>query len=215
MFCFFFQFKIIYLAPLRTRSRSAHINTKEIPEPMDQTRKNLAKLKLEHNCLQEECKNLKKENKSLKKKLKLKQKERDTLPPALHALNDSHEKNVSAAASQGRRWSLDIKLLALNIYRRGPRAYTYLRDLLATSIPTIATILSLSRLIDVNVGINHVLFDALTKKSREMQELDRHCVLLFDEISIKPRLLYDDSKDKIIGYQDYGKDMPDRVARWL
>lgn len=50
--------------------------------------------------------------------------------------------------------------------------------------------------------------NALRQKIDDVIELDRHCVLLFDEMSIKPRLLYDVAQDRVIGYQDYGKEIP-------
>lgn len=161
------------------------------------------------------CAVLQNENKTLKNELAQEQKKnkhttyiKNEMPEGLRALYDSHESNVSAKKAQGRRWTLTIKLLALNILRRGPQAYMSIQSLLFTSLPTIATILLLSRDIDIGVGIGMTLMDALTQKSEKMSELDRHCVLLFDEMSIKPRLLYDAAKDRVIGYQDYGKEMP-------
>lgn len=147
--------------------------------------------------------------KDLKKERKEKEKNKVLEPPpeCLKASNESYECN-SNAKPQGRRWSLNIELLALNMYRRSPRAYAYLQGLLFTYLPTIATISLLSRSIVVHIGINQILLDALTKNAQKMSELDRHCVILFDEMSINPRLLYDEGRDRVIGYQDYGKDMP-------
>lgn len=37
-----------------------------------------------------------------------------------------------------------------------------------------------------------------------MTEIDKYCLLIFDEMSIKPSLIYNERLDKIEGFQDYG-----------
>lgn len=37
-----------------------------------------------------------------------------------------------------------------------------------------------------------------------MREIDRHCVLIFDEISLSEQLVLDKAKNQIVGYVDLG-----------
>lgn len=101
-----------------------------------------------------------------------------------------------------------MNILKIKFKKKRVLSGRFLQSLVFSCFPTIATLLALSRDIDIGVGISNVLMDALSKKTNEMIELDKHCVLLFDEMAIKPRLLYDVGKDRVIGYQDFGDDMP-------
>lgn len=107
-------FAFLHQAPIRRRGYS------EGYESPKEAGKKLAMLKRENYLLRDK-------NISLKQQLKREKNKNqaDRMPEGLRALNNTHKKNASAKP-QGRRWSLDIKLLALNIYRRGPRAYSYL-----------------------------------------------------------------------------------------
>ena len=44
----------------------------------------------------------------------------------------------------------------------------------------------------------------LTKRILGLNNLDRKCVLLLDEMAIKPELEYNSKEDKIYGFYDHG-----------
>lgn len=65
------------------------------------------------------------------------------------------------------------------------------------------------------IGISAVLLEAMKEKSKTMDELDRNCILLFDEMALKARLKYDCVLDKVKGFQDYRQDLPDLMIKKL
>lgn len=101
---FFYYF---YTALVRSRG---HDGGKKRVGNQKETMKQLKKVILDRDQLREENKSLKLQLKREKNKKKV-----NTMPEGLRVFNESHEQNASALP-QGRRWSIDIKLLALNIY---------------------------------------------------------------------------------------------------
>jgi hypothetical protein len=46
-------------------------------------------------------------------------------------------------------------------------------------------------------GLNQHVFNALKQSVRKMKAVDRHCVVMFDEISISTGLTYSKKEDRI------------------
>lgn len=103
---------------------------------------------------------------------------------------------------RGRRWSIEDKAVALSIYKRSPKAYRLLQCFLC--LPSRATMLSLLSSIPMNAGICNSIFEQLKKYAHQMDEDDRICVLIFDEMSLKQHLEYDTRNDVISGFEDFG-----------
>lgn len=55
-------------------------------------------------------------------------------------------------------------------------------------------------------GINQNIFDLLCVKFASMQESEKYCTVIFDEMSLKCHLYYDTKADEIIGFHDSGKE---------
>lgn len=53
-------------------------------------------------------------------------------------------------------------------------------------------------------GINNKIFNVLTIKLNSLPAREHHCILCTDEMSLKPHLFYNVSRDKIIGFEDTG-----------
>lgn len=54
-------------------------------------------------------------------------------------------------------------------------------------------------------GIDLTILTHLGKKAKALSDKKKLCNLLFDEISLKKRLIYNPATDKIDGYEDLGK----------
>lgn len=91
----------------------------------------------------------------------------------------------------GRRWTKEEKLTALAIFKRGPRAYRYLSYLIM--LPSVRTIQELLRSIPLEPGLSLPILRHLKKCSEKMTVQDRQCILMFDEISLKKRLIYNEN----------------------
>ena len=57
---------------------------------------------------------------------------------------------------------------------------------------------------NINIGFSNNLLTALKTKCDSMPPDDRQCVLIFDEMSIKSNLTYNENADFIEGFEDLG-----------
>lgn len=119
------------------------------------------------------------------------------------ALVHSQMNNSSVKSRYGHRWSKLIKVFSLAIHFRSPQTYRFLQSFL--TLPSLTTLRSY--LSDIKIKpmvVNAVLITCLKHKVQSMLEIDRHCLLTFDAMSIKPDLLYDKHADMILGYENFG-----------
>lgn len=121
------------------------------------------------------------------------------LDPAGIQLLEAQLKNVRRKVPQ---WSIDNKILALALYKRGPRCYRFLQNFL--KLPSRPTLQRLLHNFPFEAGINVALINRLKKQAKKMQPLNRYCTLIFDEMALNSGLQYDKSNDKIIGFVDLG-----------
>lgn len=129
---------------------------------------------------------------------------------------DSFSKHMSAASAillssqvrcfsqmpKGRRWSVEEKALALSLYKRSSKAYTLLCH--AFALPSKRTLKRLVNKLPFTSGINDQMFTTLRQHVDQLNERDKVCSLIFDEMSIREHLQYNRSTDRIDGYEDIG-----------
>lgn len=121
---------------------------------------------------------------------------------ALKTLVKAYIRN-SGRKPQGKRWTSVEKALAIAIYKKSPRAYRHLQHLMA--LPSIRTLQTLLQSIDFEPGISKTIIDHLKKKAAKLHPKDKLCALLFDEIALKKRLIFNPRTDKIEGFEDLGE----------
>ncbi|GJQ78425.1 hypothetical protein Trydic_g11546 [Trypoxylus dichotomus] len=54
-------------------------------------------------------------------------------------------------------------------------------------------------------GIHREVFSVLNSKTEQFEDIDKHCVLLVDEMALKTQLFYNLGKDEIIGFVEDGQ----------
>ncbi|XP_048487715.1 uncharacterized protein LOC125491003 [Plutella xylostella] len=123
--------------------------------------------------------------------------------PVLKSLIESTIKNEKRK-SKGRRWSKLNKIVALALYKKSPKAYRYLSQLL--SMPSVRTLQTILETMKLEPGIDPNIITHLKSNAEKLKEDDKICVILFDEIALKRRLIYNISADKIDGYVDLGNE---------
>jgi hypothetical protein len=101
----------------------------------------------------------------------------------------------------GRRWNFKDKMLALSLLKRSPKSYS-LRVLLP--LPSRRTLQSILGTVHFAAGINARVFGALQHSLQKMSDRDRYCCLLFDEMSIRENVRFNQTLDCIEGFEDYG-----------
>lgn len=110
----------------------------------------------------------------------------------------------------GRRFTDDDKIFALNIFKAGPRAYKLLR--MTFSLPSKKVLLQMLRKIPFRTGINKNLFAALKNTLLKMEDLDKYCYLVFDEVHLSTQITYNASEDRFIGFKEDGSDSVPQIA---
>ncbi|KAG8239572.1 hypothetical protein J437_LFUL019139 [Ladona fulva] len=118
------------------------------------------------------------------------------LDPSLHLMVESNLRNVKKK-QKGRRWSREKKLFYCTLYKRSPQTYRYLREKMSAPAPQ--TLISLINSFPLKPGINPTVFEHLTFRAKDMAAHNKYCTLLFDEMSIKPKLIYNASKKSVPG----------------
>jgi hypothetical protein len=105
---------------------------------------------------------------------------------------------------RGRRWELKEKILALSFLKRSRKCYALLQTLFP--LPSGRTLQSLLNTVRFRTGINPHVFDALRLSVNNMSEIDRYCCLLFDEMSIRENVRFNQKFDCIEGFEDHGSE---------
>ncbi|XP_046391124.1 uncharacterized protein LOC124159389 [Ischnura elegans] len=103
---------------------------------------------------------------------------------------------------KGRRWSHEEKVLALSIFKKSPKCYSLLRALIP--LPCRKTLSHHLSKFTFLPGINPGIFKFLSSVVEGMEERDRYCCILFDEMALRPGLQYDSQRDQIVGFEDHG-----------
>jgi len=129
---------------------------------------------------------------------------KEFLTPVQLKLFDSQMKS-SIYKRRGLRWSTAEKLTALQLHYKSAKAYRYLASNLA--LPSKVTLSNfIKRCIgDMLPGQNGILLTLLQMRMKSMGILDRQCVLVFDEMSLRKQLFYSKKLDIIIGFTDDGQ----------
>ncbi|RVE39984.1 hypothetical protein evm_015366, partial [Chilo suppressalis] len=114
-------------------------------------------------------------------------------------------KNVMA-----RRFSLNDKLFALTLWKQSPKGYRLLEKMFA--LPNKRTLERLSGKIDFECGINKNIIDHIKETIKGWDIKKKLCSLVFDEVALTPRLIYNENKDKINGFVEIGEERKQKFA---
>lgn len=123
----------------------------------------------------------------------------NSLTPAGVALVAAQFRN---AGRKRPSWTNTDKALALAIYKRGPRAYRFLKEYL--KMPSKTTLQNILKNIPLKTGINQDMFLKLKKRVEKFNPSDRVCSVTFDEIALSTGFTYAKNVDEVIGYVDLG-----------
>lgn len=93
----------------------------------------------------------------------------------------------------------------------GKRAYTCLRQIFS-QIPSVHTLQLALRKIPLSPGLNPFILRHLESIAPKMSRKDKVCILIWDEVSIHPKLTYDSQKDIICGLEDWGNNRTGKIA---
>ena len=109
---------------------------------------------------------------------------------------NEHKNSQKSKAS---RYSESIKQFAVSLHFYSPRSYQFVRKSL--HLPCPATIRSWAAAIDCEPGF---LTNVIDELKNSLDETEKDCAILVDEMSIKKEVLWDRKNKKFAGNTDYG-----------
>lgn len=86
--------------------------------------------------------------------------------------------------------------------KQSPKGYRFLRRMLV--LPSQQILTKFLNQANIKPGINTNIFGQLKERAKKMKPADKLCVLLFDEMSLKPNISYNERKDLVIGFVNNG-----------
>lgn len=104
---------------------------------------------------------------------------------------------------KGRRFSLDEKIASLSIFKQSPKCYRFIRKIFI--LPAPQTLIKLINEANVKPGINQNIFQQIKGAVAKLKIEDRLCIILFDEVSLKANLTYNERRDHVIGFATDGE----------
>ncbi|XP_042143896.1 uncharacterized protein LOC121834216 [Ixodes scapularis] len=117
---------------------------------------------------------------------------------------------IQGRKKKGRRWPQELREFALSMYFHGPKAYRFLSKVLA--LPTPRSLRRWLSEVPMTPGIISGVFDVLKDTVKDWPLEDRACIIMFDEMSLRPNLQYDKGNDVVIGFSDDGLERTTEVA---
>lgn len=102
------------------------------------------------------------------------------------------------------KWTVDEKDLFLKFHYRSPSFYKFLIQE-GFVLPSISTIVRWYNVIEFTTGISVQILKMLKERFKDIPTLEKRCILVFDEMSIKTELEYSAKEDLVYGFTDLGK----------
>ena len=93
-------------------------------------------------------------------------------------------------------------MLALSIFFHNRKTYKILSRLFI--LPSMRTLLRDLQKMNIKPGFSESVIDALTLKVQTMDPKDRNVAHVFDGMSIKQGLVYNEGTDSVEGFEDFG-----------
>jgi hypothetical protein len=103
---------------------------------------------------------------------------------------------------QGRRYNSFTKQFALTVHFYGPKVYKFLGTLI--TLPSDTTLRLYTQKWTISCGFDELALRTISLKLNHLNNKERECALIIDEMNIKPNYFYNISKDGIVGVHNLG-----------
>lgn len=111
---------------------------------------------------------------------------------------------------KGWRFTNDQKILCLTILKTSPKCYRLLRKIF--TLPSKQTLMKTINKFPFNVGLNSNVMKCLQNTVAKMDNKDKYCVLLFDEMQLSANISYSIKEDTFFGFEDCGDEFRHAIA---
>ncbi|CAH0546446.1 unnamed protein product, partial [Brassicogethes aeneus] len=117
---------------------------------------------------------------------------------------------MQSKRSRGRRYSLEDKIFALSLLKQSPRGYRLLQKTFA--LPSRKVLMDLLNKVPFRTGLNRHILEAMKLSVQKMDEADRVCSVMYDEMHLDASLTYNEKTDSIDGFVDCGGGRMEKFA---
>ncbi|KAG8230451.1 hypothetical protein J437_LFUL009939 [Ladona fulva] len=101
--------------------------------------------------------------------------------------------------AKGRRWTHKEKVIALSIYKQSPKCYRFLRSMVV--LPCSRALKTILSTLPFTTDIDNQAFSIISHHLNQAEACYRMCLLMFDDMSLKPHLDYRSKSDFIVGFE--------------
>lgn len=109
---------------------------------------------------------------------------------------------MGLVSKHGRRWTVDEKMFAMSVFYQSRKSYKLLENIFC--LPSKRTLQRTLQNCSLYPGFSKQFFDSLRIKMHKASEKAKDCVLIFDEMALKRKLIYNRERDCIEGFEDFG-----------
>ena len=110
--------------------------------------------------------------------------------------------NMFQKKPKGRRYTMPLRRLALSIYFRNARVYTFLRKVFA--LPSFTILREYAKQFDNGVGWSDFAFKVLKEKLEHLTDKDKVCAISLDAMELGKGIAYNAKRDIFDGFEDLG-----------
>ena len=110
--------------------------------------------------------------------------------------------DLHAKKSNGRRYTSETRAFALSLYHISGKAYRLIANFF--NLPSKRSLLKWVESLPKCPGLSQLALDAIASRVKYMNNASKLCTISVDEISMKKSLLYDSTRDEVVGIEDFG-----------
>ena len=110
---------------------------------------------------------------------------------------------LAGMKKKARRYTKEQTVMALALYYQSPKAYRHLQKNFI--LPSPRLLRRKLQHIQLQTGLHPSILATLQERFANSSRLDKLVILSFDEMAIKPRLVYSSTDDKVEGFEDVGE----------
>lgn len=111
--------------------------------------------------------------------------------------------------TKGHRYTDKEKALALTLYLKSPKVYSFYRKLLI--LPSRSLLLKWCQLMKINAGLCDDLLNVLETVTKDLPESEKNVLLCLDEMTLREAFNYNRYMDKVQGYEDFGEEKGENI----
>lgn len=97
---------------------------------------------------------------------------------------------------------MEQKSLSLSLYKHGPKCYRFMQKIF--SLPSKRTLQRHNAYLHFEAGIDDQMLEFIKAKVEDLPEIEKYCIVSWDETSLKANVSYNHENDYIDGFVDLG-----------